>query len=168
MFALGLATTALLAGCGEPAAPPTSALPLIPGARIVASAAGGSTIDTASDHKRYRFVVIGGPPGGSGARLLAAEVALARASGWVNIVSTVSRFVHGEVVDRPAPVTTPGAFVDLDAADHKVHASLAWISGPYDAGQDTDGSPLQESAAVAAAAARHAPLVWAELGNGPL
>src|SRR5690242_10122108 len=83
LVSLLVCTTASLARSGRSRpAPAISTLPLVSGSRVIASAAGGSDVDPASDPKRYRYLAISERSGISARRLLVDEVRFLRRVGW--------------------------------------------------------------------------------------
>jgi hypothetical protein len=147
-------------------APPTSALRLTPGAKVIASAPGGSAVDTGYDHKRYRYMAVAGIEGERRATLLASEVRFLAWHGWKDELSYVLVAGSDPVAARRVPVTRPGANVLINAPHRKLYAALDAIESWRDAEQQTDGTPLYNTRAIRRALAHHEPVLFVTLGNG--
>lgn len=68
-------------GCGD-AAPAPGLWPLMPGTRLLASTEHASDVDTESDHKHYRELIVAGPTGMSSTRLIGLAIDFALRHGW--------------------------------------------------------------------------------------
>ena len=147
-------------------APPASALPLIPRARVIASAAGGSAIDTGYDHNRYRYMAVAGIKGERRTQFLASETRLMIRDGWKNELSYVLVIGSDPARFRRVPVTRPGANVLINAPNQKIYAALDVIESRSDAEQQTDGTPLYNARSIRRALMRHQPVLLVTLGNG--
>jgi hypothetical protein len=159
------AATLATAGCGgQQPAPRTAALPLPPGVRVIASAPGGSAIDTAHDNKQYRYMAISGPSGMSGPRLLDDVVRFLVRSGWRHSASSLTRN-DGTDVTRGVVPSTPGALVLIDSPDGKVYAGLNAVAGISEVGSETGGTPLGDGV-ITRAIRQHCPVAMVTLGNG--
>jgi hypothetical protein len=147
-------------------APPASALPLVPHARVIDSAAGASEIDTGYDHHRYRYMVVAGISGARRTQLLASETRLMIRDGWNHELSSVLVPGSDPAVFRRVPVTRPGANVLINAPNQKIYAALDAIKSWRDAEQQTDGTPLSNTRSIRRALMRHEPVLFVALGNG--
>jgi hypothetical protein len=163
---LALAVT-LLRGCGGSSAPQAGALPVVPGARVLAAAAGGSQVDTESNHKQYRYMAVSGAAGISGLRLLEAEVRFMTEGGWREEETFAVGSGADANVTTGVSVSTPGVTVELDSPGGRVHAALSIVANAADAAQQTDGTPLYGNAAIDEALGAHRAVLSIELGNGP-
>lgn len=98
----------VVTGCGGPkAAPPTRALPLMSGVRVLESVSSGSDVD-ASNKNRYRRMFLAGPQGTTSEALLRAEVRFLKTRGW----KRADVFYEGRGTDR-----TLEAWVDSPSRD---------------------------------------------------
>jgi len=157
------ATAAACGGAGAP--PPPGSLPVAPGATVIASAAGGSAVDPAHDHNRYRYMAIRGPAHVSGARLMTTEVQWLTSRGWGQERSVAYR--AGSTAPQPVPITTVGAEVLLNSPGQRMYAAMSLVPNAAVAGAQSAHTPLFGNAAIGAAVTRHRPVLWIVLGHGP-
>jgi hypothetical protein len=173
---------ALFVGCGERGAPAASALPVAPGARVLASAAGGSQVDTAFDRKQYRYIAIGGAVGESALQLLKAESRFAAGHGWgseqqlgTRTTQVYTDKIAGVSVKGgytpvftavPTSITTPGVVVTLDSRSQDIYAAMHTVANASDAAQSTNGSPLFGNPTITRALHDRRPVILVTLGNG--
>jgi hypothetical protein len=163
-------TTASLASSGRPRpAPPIATLQLVSGSDVIASAAGGSDVDSASDPKRYRYLAISNPSRISARRLLVDQVHFLQHDGWSHlyVFHCVSRPKDpaGAVCVRTS-LNTPGASALLDAPGGREYVALDAIATKTDAAQKENGTPLSGNRAIRTALRRHRPVLFGFLGNG--
>ena len=147
-------------------APPAGALPLPPHARVIASAPGGSAVDTGYDHNRYRYLAIAGAGGEPNTKFLASEVRFLTRHGWKGELSYVLVVGSDPAAVTRVPITGPGANVLINAPHQKIYAALDAIESWGDAEQQTDGTPLYNKRAIRRALTRHEPVLFVSLGNG--
>lgn len=164
LSAVALAPLALAACGGAPQAPALAALPLAGPANVIATAPGGSQVDPAHDHNRYRYVALGGPAHTSGASLIAAQVQAMRNRGWTDERSV--GFRGTATVAQPVAATSVGAEVLLDAPHGSGYAAMQLVPAGTGAGAQTSRTPLWHDPRIAAALRQHRPVLWVVLGHG--
>jgi len=166
--AVGSAGLALARAGSRRPAPRLAQLPLANDARVIASAAGGSAVDSASDRKRYRYLAIAGEHGERTAQLLRREVRLLRRDGWQH--EYVFRCVWvpklNDVRCRRASLQAPGASVLMDSPRGNVYVSLSGVIDQNDALQQESGTPLSNSQQIKTALRKRRPVLFGFLGNG--
>ena len=162
----------IVAHARSPDAPSGSDLSVAPGARVVASAAGGSAIDTASDHNQYRYMAIAGPAGMTGARLLGAERQQFIHAGWrcarTRLVHLKPRGETYRLFPRPCPArqSTSTATLVSPAKRVRLYLDVVTVTGDFDAAQQFDGTPLEGNGAILQAQRHHEPVVSVMIANG--
>jgi hypothetical protein len=167
--ALAVAVTLSMAGCGGSVrrAPNATELPLLSHAQVVASAAGGSDVDSASDPDKYRYMTVCGPAGISSTVFLAREVQLLMHDGWNHEQSWTIPLRSSSGTPELAPLTSPGATVQLDSPHHQIYLSANVIVNRDNAAEATSGTPFQSpTSAMLRALRKHDPILWIQLGNG--
>lgn len=144
-------------------APSARLLPLVPGARVVAAAAGGSDVDSALP-ERFRYIAIAGPARLSRDHLIETEVQLLQRRGWSD--ETSSGFVGDAMTEQPVPIGAPGADVLINAPARSFYAALWTAADENQANQAEDGAPLYDNPAIRAAFKDKRAVLLAVLGNG--
>ena len=150
-------------------APAVSTLPRISGSHVIASAAGGSDVDSASNRKRYRYLAISKPSRISARQLLVDQVHFLREAGWrhLYVFHCVSRPKSpAGAVCRRTSLNTPGASALLDAPNEREYVALDAVKSKTEAARHEDGTPLWGNRAIRTALQRRQPVLFGSLGNG--
>jgi hypothetical protein len=149
-------------------APAVSTLPLVSRAHVIASAAGGSAVDSASDPKRYRYLAISERSRTSSRRLLIDQVQFLRRVGWrhLYVYHCVWRRKLERAVCLRTSLKTPGASALLDAPTGREYVALDAVTSQKEAVQEEDGTPLSGNHAIRATLRRGQPVLFGSLGNG--
>lgn len=154
-----------------PHAPATDELPVARFARVIASTAGGSQIDTSSDHTRYRYMAIAGRVGQTGSALLAAERMYVIKTGW-QCTTTKLIYLHPfgertELVPHRCSPTQPRSSAALISPDQSLELYLDAVTSQSDADQFSSGSSLAGNFQISHALRDRRPILWAQMDYRP-
>lgn len=165
-WVIALIVVLLVSGCGGSGAlpaPPVSGLPIAQRAQVVASASGGSQIDSTLPGQ-WRYIALAGPANMLGAQLMVTEVRRLRTAGWRPEQSMIFKGDSGIV--HLVAITAPGALVELDSPTHNEYVAIQVAATESQAQQILDGTPIQADRAVQRALRDRRPVLAITLGNG--